>query len=118
MFALIGDVKRQLAEELAPDGYNVGFNAGAVEGQTVMHLHVHVIPRFRGDLDGPRGGVPHVIPSKRLRISVRPTIVALGIRSFCAILVSWTRSIPAMASRTDSPSRSNVSLFTNVVSAV
>jgi hypothetical protein len=46
-------------------------------------------------------------PSKRLRISVRPTIVALGIRSFCAILVSWTRSIPAMASRTiDSPSRS------------
>jgi superfamily II DNA or RNA helicase/diadenosine tetraphosphate (Ap4A) HIT family hydrolase/SOS-response transcriptional repressor LexA len=64
ILALIGDVKRQLDEELAPDGYNVGFNAGLAAGQTVMHLHVHVIPRFRGDMDDPRGGVRHVIPSK------------------------------------------------------
>ena len=58
-------VKRQLDEELAPAGYNVGFNAGAAAGQTVMHLHVHVIPRFDGDVDDPRGGVRGVIPSKQ-----------------------------------------------------
>jgi superfamily II DNA or RNA helicase/diadenosine tetraphosphate (Ap4A) HIT family hydrolase len=64
VFALIAEVKRQLDEELAPDGYNVGFNVGEAAGQTVMHLHVHVIPRRRGDMDDPRGGVRHVLPSK------------------------------------------------------
>jgi diadenosine tetraphosphate (Ap4A) HIT family hydrolase/HKD family nuclease len=47
-----------------PDGYNVGFNVGEAAGQTVPHLHVHVIPRYRGDMEDPRGGVRHVIPSK------------------------------------------------------
>src|SRR5262245_33358731 len=61
---LVDVVKRGLDEELRPDGYNVGWNAGAAAGQTVMHLHVHVIPRFRGDMDDPRGGVRHVIPSR------------------------------------------------------
>ena len=61
---LVDEVKRQLDEELQPHGYNVGWNAGTAAGQTVMHLHVHVIPRFRGDMDDPRGGVRHVIPSK------------------------------------------------------
>ena len=64
VLSLVAEVKRQLDEQLAPDGYNVGFNAGSAAGQTVMHLHVHVIPRFRGDMDDPRGGVRHVIPSK------------------------------------------------------
>jgi len=59
-------VKRALDEELHPDGYNVGFNAGEAAGQTVMHLHLHVIPRFRGDMDDPRGGVRGVIPEKRV----------------------------------------------------
>ena len=45
-------------------GYNVGFNAGAAAGQTVMHLHVHVIPRYRGDCPDPTGGIRHVIPGK------------------------------------------------------
>jgi diadenosine tetraphosphate (Ap4A) HIT family hydrolase len=63
VLALVDDVKRALDGELAPDGYNVGFNAGAAAGQTVMHLHVHVIPRYRGDMDDPRGGVRHAIPS-------------------------------------------------------
>jgi len=61
---LVEAVKRELDEQLAPDGYNVGFNAGEAAGQTVMHLHVHVIPRYRGDMDDPRGGVRHVIPAK------------------------------------------------------
>lgn len=61
---LIDVVKAQLDAELAPAGYNVGFNAGAAAGQTVMHLHVHVIPRFEGDVADPRGGVRHVMPGK------------------------------------------------------
>lgn len=47
-----------------PDGYNVGFNAGTAAGQTVPHLHIHLIPRFHGDVDNPRGGVRHVIPGR------------------------------------------------------
>lgn len=61
---LVQEVKSMLDEEFAPDGYNVGFNAGAAAGQTVPHLHVHVIPRRAGDMADPRGGVRHVIPSK------------------------------------------------------
>ena len=64
IFELVDDVKRSLDAELRPDGYNIGINAGETAGQTVMHLHVHVIPRFRGDVDDPRGGVRHVIPGK------------------------------------------------------
>jgi superfamily II DNA or RNA helicase/diadenosine tetraphosphate (Ap4A) HIT family hydrolase/HKD family nuclease len=64
ILALIDEVKRRLDAELQPDGYNVGFNAGAAAGQTVGHLHVHVIPRYRGDVTDPRGGVRHVIPGK------------------------------------------------------
>jgi superfamily II DNA or RNA helicase/HKD family nuclease len=47
-----------------PDGYNIGINVGRAAGQTVFHLHVHVIPRYMGDVPDPRGGVRHVIPSK------------------------------------------------------
>lgn len=47
-----------------PDGYNIGINAGAAAGQTVFHLHVHVIPRYRGDTEDPRGGVRHAVPGK------------------------------------------------------
>jgi superfamily II DNA or RNA helicase/diadenosine tetraphosphate (Ap4A) HIT family hydrolase/HKD family nuclease len=64
MLALVDEVKRQLDAEREPDGYNVGFNAGAAAGQTVDHLHIHVIPRYHGDVSDPRGGVRHVIPSK------------------------------------------------------
>ncbi len=47
-----------------PDGWNIGINAGASAGQTVMHLHVHLIPRWTGDVENPRGGVRHVMPGK------------------------------------------------------
>ncbi len=69
---LVDEVKRALDRELEPGGYNVGFNAGAAAGQTVMHLHVHVIPRFAGDVPDPRGGVRCVIPGKGNYL-VRPT---------------------------------------------
>lgn len=62
VMALVGVVKAQLDESHHPDGYNVGFNAGEAAGQTVLHLHVHVIPRYRGDRPDPRGGVRWVLP--------------------------------------------------------
>ena len=49
-----------------PDGYNVGFNAGEAAGQTVMHLHLHVIPRFEGDVADPRGGIRGAVPHRRI----------------------------------------------------
>jgi superfamily II DNA or RNA helicase/HKD family nuclease len=66
LMELVAEVKRLLDEQLdpTPDGYNVGFNAGAAAGQTVPHVHVHVIPRYIGDMADPRGGVRHVIPEK------------------------------------------------------
>ncbi len=47
-----------------PDGFNIGINDGAVAGQTVMHLHIHLIPRYAGDLPDPRGGVRWIFPDK------------------------------------------------------
>lgn len=65
LFDLVDKVKRQLDSGApAPDGYNIGINCGAAAGQTVTHLHVHVIPRYRGDVPDPTGGVRHVIPGK------------------------------------------------------
>ena len=49
-----------------PDGYNIGFNVGEAAGQTVMHLHLHVIPRFHGDIEDPRGGIRGAIPDRRI----------------------------------------------------
>ena len=64
LWELVDLVKLRLDAEHRPDGYNVGFNAGAAAGQTVQHLHIHVIPRRAGDMVDPRGGVRHVIPSQ------------------------------------------------------
>jgi diadenosine tetraphosphate (Ap4A) HIT family hydrolase len=64
LWEAVSAVKAQLDLELHPDGYNVGFNAGEAAGQTVMHLHIHVIPRYRGDVNNPRGGVRRVVGSK------------------------------------------------------
>jgi superfamily II DNA or RNA helicase/HKD family nuclease len=56
--------KMEIEKTHAPNGYNIGINVGAAAGQTIFHLHVHVIPRYRGDMPDPRGGVRHVIPEK------------------------------------------------------
>lgn len=64
LWRAVEEIKRGLDEELHADGYNIGFNVGVAAGQTVMHVHVHVIPRFRGDMDDPRGGVRNVIPAR------------------------------------------------------
>ncbi|BCS53460.1 HIT family protein [Geobacter sp. SVR] len=53
-----------LLQERSPDGFNVGINDGAAAGQTVMHLHIHLIPRYAGDSSDPRGGVRWIMPEK------------------------------------------------------
>jgi len=64
LLSLLDYAKRALDEELHPQGYNIGINDGAAAGQTVPHVHLHLIPRFEGDLPDPRGGVRWVIPDK------------------------------------------------------
>ena len=61
---MVNSAKAIIDQRHRPDGYNIGVNVGAAAGQTVFHLHIHVIPRFVGDVDEPRGGVRHVIPAK------------------------------------------------------
>jgi diadenosine tetraphosphate (Ap4A) HIT family hydrolase len=63
--ALIHEIRRSIhSEDPSVEGFNVGFNAGASAGQTVFHCHLHVIPRRRGDVANPRGGIRNVIPGK------------------------------------------------------
>jgi diadenosine tetraphosphate (Ap4A) HIT family hydrolase len=64
LLAGVRETQRALDAEFHPDGYNVGVNVGNAAGQTVDHVHVHVIPRFTGDVPDPRGGVRHCIPGK------------------------------------------------------
>jgi len=64
LMALIGAAKKDLDAELRPDAYNIGVNDGAAAGQTVAHLHSHLIPRYRGDRPDPRGGIRWIFPEK------------------------------------------------------
>ncbi len=66
IYELLIDAKNYLDKKYSPDGYNVGVNIGRVSGQTIMHLHVHLIPRYKGDIENPIGGVRGVIPSKMI----------------------------------------------------
>lgn len=61
---LLDLAKQQLDAEFKPDGYNIGINDGPAAGQTVPHLHLHLIPRFGGDREDPRGGVRWILPEK------------------------------------------------------
>ena len=61
---LVSEVRQHLAEQLSPDGFNIGINDGAAAGQTVMHAHIHVIPRWSKDVADPRGGIRWIIPDK------------------------------------------------------
>ena len=64
MQALLFEAKRRVGAEFRPQGYNIGINDGAAAGQTVPHLHMHLIPRYAGDVADPRGGVRWVIADK------------------------------------------------------
>jgi diadenosine tetraphosphate (Ap4A) HIT family hydrolase len=64
MFELLDKAKRALDVELQPAAYNIGVNDGPAAGQTIPHVHVHLIPRYAGDDDDPRGGVRWIFPMK------------------------------------------------------
>ncbi len=61
---LLDEAKAALDAEFHPDGYNIGMNVGSAAGQTVPHLHMHLIPRYAGDSADPRGGIRWVLPEK------------------------------------------------------
>jgi len=65
IFSLVRRVKDLLVSEYNPDGYNIGINTGKAAGQSINHLHIHIIPRYRGDHRMPKGGVRGVIPGKQ-----------------------------------------------------
>ena len=64
ILAMVRQTKTILDNKYAPEGYNLGINDGAAAGQTIMHVHLHVIPRYRGDRPDPRGGVRWIFPEK------------------------------------------------------
>jgi len=65
MLDLIDTCKEIIVENFKPDGYNIGMNIGAAAGQTIMHCHCHMIPRYAGDVKRPRGGIRGIVPGKR-----------------------------------------------------
>jgi diadenosine tetraphosphate (Ap4A) HIT family hydrolase len=65
LFSLLDKAKHYLDGKHAPAGYNVGINVGEAAGQTIPHVHLHLIPRYLGDMENPRGGVRGVIPAQQ-----------------------------------------------------
>ena len=65
IWTLVDDMKHLIRQEYSPDGYNIGINVGRAAGQSIPHLHVHIIPRYEGDVVDPRGGVRGVITEKQ-----------------------------------------------------
>lgn len=66
LWSLVAEGKKIVDREHHPDGYNIGINVGKWAGQSIPHLHIHVIPRYQGDVENPKGGVRGVIPNKKL----------------------------------------------------
>ena len=66
LWSLVDNAKVELQEKYSPDAFNIGINCGEIAGQTVPHLHIHLIPRYKGDVSEPAGGVRGVIPEKQM----------------------------------------------------
>jgi diadenosine tetraphosphate (Ap4A) HIT family hydrolase len=66
LWSLVARGREMVDEKYHPDGYNIGINVGKWAGQSIPHLHIHVIPRYKGDVENPKGGVRGVIPHKKL----------------------------------------------------
>lgn len=64
VFALLDRAQVSIAEQYQPDGYNIGVNIGTAGGQSRMHVHVHLIPRYTGDVADPRGGIRCVLAGR------------------------------------------------------
>lgn len=66
LFKLIDEAKKIIDKKFSPDGYNIGVNVNKAGGQSVMHTHVHLIPRYLGDVENAKGGVRGIIPNKQV----------------------------------------------------
>lgn len=66
LLQLLDDMRMVMLRERKADGFNVGINDGEVAGQTVLHLHIHLIPRYFGDMPDPRGGIRWIFPDKAI----------------------------------------------------
>ena len=64
LYNIIKKTKQLVEKRHKPDGYNIGINEGKAAGRSVHHLHIHVIPRYKGDVKNPQGGIRNVIPEK------------------------------------------------------
>lgn len=64
LYQLLREMRNRIDRELDPDGYNIGVNNGPAAGQTITHIHVHLIPRYVGDVSAPEGGIRNVIPGR------------------------------------------------------
>ncbi|MFD0930972.1 bifunctional class I SAM-dependent methyltransferase/HIT family protein [Psychroflexus salinarum] len=62
---LVNLIKADLQDQFNPDGFTIGININEAAGQTISHVHIHIIPRYEGDVENPRGGVRGVIPEKK-----------------------------------------------------
>jgi len=65
IWALVDEMKVIIDKDYKPDAYNIGVNVGKAAGQSIPHLHIHMMPRYKGDMEDPRGGVRGVIPHKQ-----------------------------------------------------
>jgi diadenosine tetraphosphate (Ap4A) HIT family hydrolase len=72
MTALMIRVKAKLKDELQPHAFNIGINEGFAAGQTVSHINMHLIPRFKGDVPEPRGGIRWIFPDKAVFWNQKP----------------------------------------------
>jgi len=63
VLALLREIQQAIQKQHGPDGYNIGVNVGKTAGQSRMHVHMHLIPRYEGDVADPRGGIRCVLPS-------------------------------------------------------
>jgi diadenosine tetraphosphate (Ap4A) HIT family hydrolase len=60
LYEIMNQAKEMLDMKYKPDGYNVGVNCGETAGQTIFHFHLHIIPRYKNDVENPRGGVRNI----------------------------------------------------------
>ncbi|HXY53598.1 MAG TPA: HIT domain-containing protein [Nitrospirota bacterium] len=64
LWKALQQARSELLKEFSPDGFNIGINDGLAAGQTILHLHIHLIPRYKGDMPDPRGGIRWIFPEK------------------------------------------------------